>query len=146
MIQRFILDHIFALKKDKLFCPVIVFRRDMSNTICVSVLYLSNEVFNISWTYPGIIPFHYLKMVFAIQYSTLSLTGSQFFFESAIDRYEISAVNFEWTLTDVYQILVIVYQITCIGIFRTMKEIYDGGFLLLTVFTEKLHQRCLTVS
>ena len=32
------------------------------------------------YIYPGTIPFQYLKTVFAIQYSTLSLTGSQFIF------------------------------------------------------------------
>ena len=75
-----ILDHIFGPKKDKFFCPVFVFRRGMSNAICDLVLYLQSEVLNMSWIYPGTIPFQYLKTVFAIQYSTLSLTGSQFIF------------------------------------------------------------------
>ena len=68
------LDHIFGSKKDKLFCPVFVFH--MSNAIC----HLQNEGLNISWMYPGTIPFQYLKMIFTIQYFTLSLTGSQFIF------------------------------------------------------------------
>ena len=75
-----ILDHIFGPKKDKLFRHVFVFRRGMSNAICDLVLYLQSEGLNISWIYPGTIPFQYLKTVFAIQYSTLSLTGSQFIF------------------------------------------------------------------
>ena len=45
-----------------------------------AVLYLQSEGLNISWMYPGLIPFQYLKTVFAIQYSTLLLTGSQFVF------------------------------------------------------------------
>ena len=72
-----ILDHIFG---PKLFCPVFIFRRSMLNAICNLVVYLQSEGLNISWTYPGTIPFQYLKTVFAIQYSTLSLTGSQFIF------------------------------------------------------------------
>ena len=43
-----ILDHIFGPKKDKLFCPVFVFRRGMSNAICDLVLYLQSEVLKIS--------------------------------------------------------------------------------------------------
>ena len=43
-----ILDHIFGPKKDKLFCPVFVFRRGMSNAICDLVLYLQREGLNIS--------------------------------------------------------------------------------------------------
>ena len=65
---------------DKLFCPTFVFRRGISNATCDIVLYLQSEGLNISWIYPGTIPFQYLKTVFAIQYSTLSLTGSQFIF------------------------------------------------------------------
>ena len=75
-----ILDHIFGPKKDKLFCPVFVFRRSMSNAICDLVLYLQSGGLSISWIYPVTIPLQYLKMVLAIQYSTLSLTGSQFIF------------------------------------------------------------------
>ena len=75
-----ILDHIFVPKEDKLFCPVFVFRRGMSSAICDLVLYLQSEGLNISWIYPGTTPFQYLKTVFAIQYSTLSLTGSQLIF------------------------------------------------------------------
>ena len=75
-----ILDHIFDPKKDKLFYPVFVFRRGMSNAICDLVLYLQSEGLKISRIYTGTIPFQYLKMVFAIHYSTLSLTGSQFIF------------------------------------------------------------------
>ena len=43
-----ILDHIFGPKKDKLFCPVFVFRRGMSNAICDLVLYLQSEGLNIT--------------------------------------------------------------------------------------------------
>ena len=75
-----ILDHIFGPKKDKLFCPVFFFCRGMSNAICDLVLCLQSEGLNILWIYPRTIPFQYLKTVFAIQYSTLSLTGSQFIF------------------------------------------------------------------
>ena len=56
-----ILDHIFGPKKDKLFCPVFVFRRGMSNAICDLVLHLQSEGLNISWICPGTIPFQYLK-------------------------------------------------------------------------------------
>ena len=76
-----LLDHILGPKKGKFFCPVFVFRRGMSNAICDLVLYLQSEDLNISWIYPGTIPFQYLKTVFAIQYSTLSLTGNQFIFQ-----------------------------------------------------------------
>ena len=44
---RFIFDHIFGLifglKKDKLFCPVFVFRRGMFSSICDLVLNLQSE-------------------------------------------------------------------------------------------------------
>ena len=80
LILGLILDHIFGPKKDKLFCSVFGFSRGISNAICDLVLYLQSEGLNISWIYPGTIPFQYLKTVFAIQYSTLSLTRSQFFF------------------------------------------------------------------
>ena len=80
MILGPILDHLFGPKKDKLFCPVFAFRRGMSNAICDLVLYLQSEGLNISWIYPGTIPFQYLKTVFAIQYSTLSLIENQFIF------------------------------------------------------------------
>ena len=43
------LDHIFGPKKDKVFCPVFVFRSGMSNVICVLILYLQSEGLNISW-------------------------------------------------------------------------------------------------
>ena len=75
-----ILDHIFGPKKDKLFWPEFVFRRGMSNAICDLVLYLQSGGLSISWIYPVTIPFQYLKMVFAIQYSIPSLTGSQLIF------------------------------------------------------------------
>ena len=75
-----ILDHIFDPKKDKLFCPVLVFCRGMPNAICDLVLYLQSEGLNISWTYSGTTSFQNLKTVFAIQYSTLSLNRSQFIF------------------------------------------------------------------
>ena len=52
----------------------------MSCAICDLVLYLLSENLTISWIYCGTIPFQYLKTVFAIQYSTLSITGSQFIF------------------------------------------------------------------
>ena len=80
LILQSILDHIFGPKKEKLFYPVFVFRRGMFSPICDLVLYLQSEGLNISSIYPGTIPFQYLKTVFAIQYSTLSLTGSQFLF------------------------------------------------------------------
>ena len=80
MILGPILDHIFGPKKDKLFCPVFVFRRGMSKAICDLVLYLQSEGLNILWIYPGTIQFQYLKTAFPIQYSTLSQTGSQFIF------------------------------------------------------------------
>ena len=35
----------FHPNKDKLFCPVFVFRRGMSNVICYPMLYLQNEGF-----------------------------------------------------------------------------------------------------
>ena len=35
---------------------------------------------NVSWIYYGAIPFQYLKTVVAMQHSTLSETGNQFFF------------------------------------------------------------------
>ena len=40
LILGFILDHIFGPKKDKLFCPVFVLRRGMSNAVCDFELYL----------------------------------------------------------------------------------------------------------
>ena len=43
LILGSISDHIFGSKKDKLFCPVFVFRRGMSNAICDLVLYLQSE-------------------------------------------------------------------------------------------------------
>ena len=43
-----ILEHIFGPKKDKLFWPVFVFHRGMSNAICGLVLYLQSEDLNIS--------------------------------------------------------------------------------------------------
>ena len=75
-----ILACIFGPKNDKLLCPVFVFCRGMSNAICDLVLYLQSEDLNISSIYAGTIPFQYLRMVFAIQNSTLSLTESQFTF------------------------------------------------------------------
>ena len=48
LILGSILDLSFGPKKDKLFCPVIVFRRGMSNAICDLVLYLQSEGLNIS--------------------------------------------------------------------------------------------------
>ena len=80
MILGSILHLIFGPKTDKLFCPAFGYRRGMSSAICNLVLYLQSEGLNISWIYLGTIPFQYLKTVFAIQYSTMSLTGSQFIF------------------------------------------------------------------
>ena len=91
LILGAIFDHIFGPNNDKHFCPVFAFRRGMSNAICDLVLYLQSEGLNIKWIYPVTIPFQYLKTVFAIQYSTLSLTS--LFFESEMNRYEISEVN-----------------------------------------------------
>ena len=45
---RAVLDHIFGPKKDKVFCPVFVLRRGMSNAIRDLVLYLQSEGLNIS--------------------------------------------------------------------------------------------------
>ena len=64
-----ILDYIFGPKKDKLFCPVFVFCRDMSNANCDLVLYLQSEGLNISLIKNGI-----RNTVF------YSLIGSQFIF------------------------------------------------------------------
>ena len=74
------MDYIFGSKKDKVFCAAFVFRRGMSNAIYDLVLRLLNEGLNISWICHGGIPFQYLKTVFAMQYSPLSLAGSQFAF------------------------------------------------------------------
>ena len=65
LMTRFILDHIFGPKKDKLFCTVFVFRRDMPNVISDLALYLQSEGLNTSLIYPRIIPLRYLKTVFA---------------------------------------------------------------------------------
>ena len=47
LTQGFIFNDIFGpKKKDKLFCPVFVSRRGMSNVICDLVLYLQSEVLN----------------------------------------------------------------------------------------------------
>ena len=77
-----VLDHIFDRKKDVLFYPIFVFRRGMRNGTWRDLkLYLQNKGFvNISWIYAGTIPFQYLKTVFAIRYSTLSLTEANLFF------------------------------------------------------------------
>ena len=79
LILRTILDPIFGPKKDKLFRTAFVFRRGMSNAICdLGYIYrVKAETFH---EYIDTIPFQYLKTVFAIQYSTLSLTGNQFIF------------------------------------------------------------------
>ena len=65
LMTRFILDHIFGPKKDKLFCTVFVFRRDMPNVISDLALYLQSEGLNTSLIYPRTIPLRYLKTVFA---------------------------------------------------------------------------------
>ena len=80
LIPEFIYDYIFGAKKDKLFCPVFVFHKGMSNDICDLVLHLLCENLNILLIYPGTIPLQYLKSVFAIRYSTLPLAGSHFIF------------------------------------------------------------------
>ena len=43
-----ILDNIFGPKEHKLFGPVFVFRRDVSNASCDVVLYLQGQDLNIS--------------------------------------------------------------------------------------------------
>ena len=43
--------------------------------------------------YPGTIAFQYLKMVFTIEYSTLSLTGSQLIFLKCDGSVEMLEVN-----------------------------------------------------
>ena len=52
----------------------------MSNATCDFMLYLQSEILYISWIYPDTVPFQYLEIVFAVQYSTLSLARSQFIF------------------------------------------------------------------
>ena len=59
---------------------ICCFHRSMSIAIYDLVLYLQSEELNISWIYSGAILFQYLQKVFAIQYSTLSLTESVFIF------------------------------------------------------------------
>ena len=80
LILGSILDYIFGPKKGKLFYPVFVFHKGMFNAQCYqwSGAISVEGGFNISWIYHGTMPFQYLKTVFAKQYSTLSLTGSQF--------------------------------------------------------------------
>ena len=80
MILGFFLDRIFDNKKDKLFCFVFAFCRGRFSAIFDLVLYLQSEGLNISWIYLGAITFQYLKTVFTIQYSTLSLAGGHFIF------------------------------------------------------------------
>ena len=80
VLKRLMLGFIFGPKKDKLFCLVLVFRRGMSNAICVLVVYLQSEDLNISWIYPGTSSFQDLKLLFERNYSTLSLAGSEFIF------------------------------------------------------------------
>ena len=48
LLLGFILDHIFYPKKNRLSCPVFVFRRGMSNDICDPVLYTEREGSNVS--------------------------------------------------------------------------------------------------
>ena len=48
LLLEFILDHIFYPNKGNLSCPVLVFRRGMSNGICDPVLYAKCEGSNIS--------------------------------------------------------------------------------------------------
>ena len=48
LILGFIFDHIFAPKKDKLFCFVFVFFRSMYNVVCDLALYRQSEGLNIS--------------------------------------------------------------------------------------------------
>ena len=84
LILGFIFDHVFGPKNNKLIhlriISVFVFRKGMSYVICDFVLYLQVEALNISWIYPSTIQFQLLKTVFVIQYSTLSLGGSEFIF------------------------------------------------------------------
>ena len=47
-MPEFIFYHIFGPEKNKLLCPVFVFRRDMSNVLCDLVLYMQSEGLNIS--------------------------------------------------------------------------------------------------
>ena len=65
--------------KDKL-AVLFYFRRGISNAICDPVLYLLRKGWNMSLIHDGTIQFQDLKIVVAMQYSTLSETGSQFIF------------------------------------------------------------------
>ena len=47
-MHKGILDHFIVTKKDKLFCPVFLFHRGMSNDICDLMLYRQREGLNIS--------------------------------------------------------------------------------------------------
>ena len=80
LILGFIFDYTLGPKKDKFFCAVFASRRGMSNAICYLVLHLQSEGLNILWIYPGTISSQYLKLAFAVQYSTQPLDGSQFIF------------------------------------------------------------------
>ena len=81
VLSFLILGPYFGPKKDKLFYPVFVFRRCMSNAICDVVLYLQNKgLKHFMNIYPGTVPLQYLKTVFIIQYSVLSVTRNQLSF------------------------------------------------------------------
>ena len=81
-------------------------------------LYLQSKGLNISWIYPGTIPFQCLKMVFAIQYSTLSLA------ESAMDRYKISMVHLsksKYICFEVFEVWFLIFSLKK----ETTRKIYN---------------------
>ena len=90
-----------------MFFALYLFSTYMSNATCDLSVYLQSEVLIISWIYPGAILFLYFKTVFAIQYPTLYLAGSQHIFESVIDWYrslEITSVKKEYIRFGIFEI------------------------------------------
>ena len=63
LVLRLVLVHILGPRKDKVRCPVLVFRRGISNAICDLVLYLLYGGLKVSLIYDGAIPLQYLKTV-----------------------------------------------------------------------------------
>ena len=80
LVLSFVFGNTFGSKNDTYFCPVFAFHRSMSNTICDLKLYLQSDYLKISLIYPDTIPFQHWKTVFAIQYLTLLIAGSQSIF------------------------------------------------------------------
>ena len=73
LVLVLILVHLFGSKRDTACCPVLVFRRGISNAICYGVLYLLYEDLNIL-IYDGKIT----VQLAAMQDSTLPETSSQY--------------------------------------------------------------------